>query len=236
LDQVSTCLLSPFELTGRARSHVAQFEGPRFAVQPRVAEAFCDMRSAAAKAGLDLLPFSSFRDFGTQVRIWNSKFRGTRTLYDADGAPRSHGAMGKEQLLWAILEWSALPGASRHHWGTEIDVVDRAAMPAGYRVRLLPEEIAEDGVFHRLHQWLTEHMAGFGFHRPYDVERGGMHAEPWHLSFGELSRPALQALTPEVVLEALETDGTVLEVGLIREQLEEIFSRHVLNVAGLEGA
>ena len=37
-----------------------------------------------------------------------------------------------------ILEWSALPGASRHHWGSEFDVFDLAALPEGYRVQLLP--------------------------------------------------------------------------------------------------
>ena len=33
----------------------------------------------------------------------------------------------------AILLWSALPGASRHHWGTDFDVFDRAAVPPDYR-------------------------------------------------------------------------------------------------------
>ena len=31
----------------------------------------------------------------------------------------------------AILCWSALPGGSRHHWGTDCDVIDAAALPAG---------------------------------------------------------------------------------------------------------
>ncbi|MFC4922674.1 hypothetical protein [Delftia deserti] len=34
------------------------------------------MRNDAKKAGIDLLPFSTFRDFRTQLRIWNGKFSG----------------------------------------------------------------------------------------------------------------------------------------------------------------
>jgi len=45
----------------------------------------------------------------------------------------------------AILHWSALPGASRHHWGTEIDVIDRAALADGRKAQLIPAEYGADG-------------------------------------------------------------------------------------------
>ena len=110
---------------------------------------------------------SGFRDFEAQLRIWNTKYRGERPLYDEAGNIRDHAQPGRRQLIAGILCWSALPGASRHHWGTDLDVIDRAAMPENYRFRLLPEEYESGGVFHRLHAWLDENIARFGFFRPY---------------------------------------------------------------------
>ena len=185
------------------------------------------MRNAAAQDGFDLRPFSSFRDFDTQVTIWNAKFTGSKPLYDETGTRRDFGTLDEIERIWAILEWSALPGASRHHWGTEIDVIDASAMPKGYRVRLLPEEVV--GIFRPMHDWLDANMARFGFFRPYDVERGGMHPEPWHLSFGELSRPALAQLSPEIVGEALAVAG-IEGREFVLSALNNIFERHVLNV------
>ena len=39
----------------------------------------------------------------------------------------------------------------------------------------------------------------------YDVERGGVHPDPWHLSWAPISVPALGALTSEVLREAIES-------------------------------
>jgi hypothetical protein len=74
----------------------------------------------------------------------------------------------------AILWWSALPGTSRHHWGTDFDVLDAAAMPAGYKLQVIPAEYLEGGPFHRLTTWLDAHMGAFGFFRPYTTDRGGV--------------------------------------------------------------
>ncbi len=68
------------ELTGRVRSHIKQFEHPRFAVQVEVADAFYEMKRVAATDGIELHPVSAFRDFDAQVRIWNLKYRGQRPL------------------------------------------------------------------------------------------------------------------------------------------------------------
>ena len=75
-------MLTDLELTGRTRSHVVQYTAPRFAAQPQAAEAFLAMRAAAQKDGIDMQPFSTFRDFNTQLRIWNHKFAGKKPLYD----------------------------------------------------------------------------------------------------------------------------------------------------------
>jgi LAS superfamily LD-carboxypeptidase LdcB len=223
-------MLDPLQLTGRTRSHICQSGEPRFAVHRDVLEHFQAMREAAACEGIDLAIFSGFRDFDSQADIWNRKFVGERTLFDENGVAIDHAQLSEEERIQCILNWSALPGASRHHWGTDIDVFDRAAMPEGYRVRLLPEEYVSGGVFNRLARWLDDSMGRFGFFRPYSEYRGGMFAEPWHLSFVPIAVPALAALTPEVVAEAVK-QGDICGKQTVLERLPEIFERHVLNVA-----
>jgi hypothetical protein len=130
----------------------------------------------------------------------------------------------------AILVWSAVPGASRHHWGSEVDVYDRAAMPEGYRVKLLPEEYATGGVFERLAAWLDENLDRFGFFRPYDRDRGGVYPEPWHISYAAVSSRALSALTPGIVADALR-DEEILGKDRVLARLPEIWRTYVANVA-----
>ena len=222
--------MNELELTGRVRTHIEQIEDPRVALHRDVVEPFLALRDAAAKDGLDVAPFSAFRDFQQQLEIWNRKFRGERPLYDRDGNLREHAGLSEPQLVEAILVWSAVPGASRHHWGSEIDVYDRAAIPEGYRVRLLPEEYVPGGVFERLALWMDENLGRFDFFRPYDRDRGGVYPEPWHISYAPVSSRALSALTPEVVAGALREEQ-VLGKELVLERMPEIWRTYVANVA-----
>ncbi|MEN3353699.1 MAG: hypothetical protein V7640_1857, partial [Betaproteobacteria bacterium] len=144
-------MLNEFELTGRARTHVIQRDDLGAAIHADALEPFLAMKADALRAGIDIAITSGFRDFEAQQRIWNLKWSGARPLYDESGNTREHAALAPAEIVEAILCWSALPGGSRHHWGTEIDVVDRAAIPEGYRVQLLPRETVPGGVFHLLH-------------------------------------------------------------------------------------
>jgi LAS superfamily LD-carboxypeptidase LdcB len=217
------------ELTGRARTHVLQLDAFGAALHRAVVEPFHALRAAAAQDGIELAVFSAYRDFDAQLAIWNRKFRGERPLFDRHGRPRDHLALTEDELLEAILLWSALPGASRHHWGSDVDVFDRAAMPAGYRVQLLPEEYAPGGVFARLARWLDANLERFGFFRPYDVDRGGVHPEPWHISYAPIALRAADALTVELVADTLR-DADVLGKTRLLQRLPEIHRRFVANV------
>ncbi len=224
-------MLNDLELTGRTRTHVMQLDELRCALHRDTVEPFAALRAAAAQEGIDLRVFSAFRDFAAQLSIWNRKFSGQRTLYTRDGGVLEHGALSVEALIEAILNWSALPGASRHHWGSDIDVYDAAAIAPDYRVQLLPEEVAAAGPFARLDRWLSEHAGRFGFFRPYDRDRGGVHPEPWHISHAAISLPALGGLNPGLVAEALQ-EGEVLGREAVLERLDDLFQRYVVNVAG----
>jgi LAS superfamily LD-carboxypeptidase LdcB len=217
------------ELTGRSRTHVIQLSEPRFSAQPEAAIAFLDMRADARHDGIDLLPYSAFRDFRTQVRIWNGKASGKKPLYDSEGRVRVFAALSSVQVIDCILNWSALPGGSRHQWGTEIDVVDGAAMPPGYLPKLLPEEIAPGGIFSELHRWLDAKASRYGFFRPYKRYKGGMFPEPWHLSYAPLSVPALQQVTIGLLVEVTQ-EAEILLKDLVLEMLPEIYRSHILNI------
>jgi LAS superfamily LD-carboxypeptidase LdcB len=218
------------ELTGRSRTHIEQLDDLRVALHRAAVAPFLALREAAAREGIDIRPYSGFRDFDAQVAIWNRKFRGERPLYDRNGSVRDHASLDAEQLVDAILVWSAVPGASRHHWGSEIDVFDAAAMPEGYRVQLLPEEYASGGVFERLARWLDENLQRFDFFRPYDRDRGGVYPEPWHISYGPVSSTALSRLTPEVIADALK-DTEVLGKELVLSRLPDIWRSYVINIS-----
>ena len=51
-----------------------------------------------------------------------------------------------------------LPGASRHHWGHDVDIYDAAAMPEGYQIQLTPEEVEGAGIFAPMHDWLDRYF------------------------------------------------------------------------------
>ena len=223
-------VLSPLELTGRARSHVGLL--PEFGCElaPQAAAALRAMRAAAAPAGIDLQPVSGFRDFQRQLAIWNGKFRGTRVLLDADSRPLDAAGLDAAARVDAILVWTALPGASRHHWGSDCDVIDRKALPPGATVELLPAGYAAGGRYARLSQWLAHHAHDFGFYLPYDRDRGGVQPEPWHLSFAPIAAPALAALDVELLRAALE--GAELEGrAAVAARLAEYYGRYVAAVA-----
>lgn len=220
---------SPMELTGRSRGHIVDLGDPPCSLHHAVVAPFQAMRAAAAAAGIDLVPVSSFRDFDRQLAIWNGKFRGERPLLDPHGQSLDAGTLDADERVAAILVWSALPGASRHHWGTDFDAIDRAAMPDGYRVQLVQQEYVPGGVFARLGQWLGEHAGRFGFYRPYTTWRGGSQPEPWHLSYAPVANQALAQLTPAVLRDALDAVEIEGRAALARK-LPEIFERYVASV------
>lgn len=219
------------QLTGRARDHLTEIDLPdlRCTLHREVIRPFLAMRAAAAADGIDLAAFSGFRDFARQLMIWNEKFRGQRPMQDRDGKPLEALALGPAERVAAILWWSALPGASRHHWGTDFDVMDPGMLPPGYRLQVIPAEYQPGGPFERLTTWLDEHMHAFGFFRPYTTDRGGVRPEPWHLSYAPLAARAQQEFTAgqlRAVLAAADIDGKEQ----VLESLERNFASYVLNV------
>jgi LAS superfamily LD-carboxypeptidase LdcB len=217
------------ELTGRVRAHIVDVADPACALHEHALAPFLSLRRAAAADGFDLLPVSSFRDFERQLSIWNGKFTGEKPVYDAAGAELDVATLAPAERIAAILRWSALPGASRHHWGTDLDVIDRNAVPPGYRVRLVPAEFAAGGPFAAVAAWLDAHAARYGFFRPYRGVRSGVQAEPWHFSFAPVAEQARRGLTAGVLREAID-DSSLLGKDEVLAELDALHARFVANI------
>lgn len=192
---------------------------------------FHDLRDEAAGAGFDVAILSGFRSFDKQLSIWNRKARGELAVLDSSARPLDISTLGDRELVFAILRWSALPGASRHHWGTDIDVYDAAARPDGYEIELVPAEYEGQGMFAPFSQWLDDRIANrtaFGFFRPYDRDRQGVAPERWHLSYGPLASEFLGMLSPELLRDTIEGADMFLK-DVVLENLDEIVHRFVRN-------
>jgi LAS superfamily LD-carboxypeptidase LdcB len=229
--------VSPAALTGRTDAHLCSAaEADRLGVRvhQEVVTPFLQLQAAAREAGFDLQILSGFRSFDDQLSIWNRKVTGKRAVLDSDAVPLDITTLTAQQLVFAILRWSALPGASRHHWGTDLDVYDRAAQPPGYEIELLPAEVNPGGMFGPLHAWLDERIAAgtaFGFFRPYDRDRGGVAPERWHLSYAPVADASLRQLTVDVLRDTVAAADLQLR-DVVLTQLDVIYERFVINTNG----
>ena len=163
---------------------------------------------------------SWFRSFAAQAAIVASELVGRGvTSASSDEAIRA--------ALLGVLSTRAIPGFSRHHWGTDVDVVtaDSAAWrPGGRLAALVP---------------LTRDEApAFGLYTPYvdgrfpAPERPHYNAEPWHMSaaaLGEYTRQRwLSALASGPELERLLDRAAYAIADAFRRQ-----SAGALNLASL---
>lgn len=213
-------------LTGKTTSELVPFIG-NYLVHRGMLQDISAMFLAAKTDGIHLALSSSFRSYDLQEKIWNEKVQGVRPVLDSDSVPVDITTKTPEELLFLIMRWSAIPGGSRHHWGTDIDVYDLAAKPEDYKVQLIPAEYEKGGYFYNAALWLEENMDQFGFFRPYNEDRGGIAPEPWHLSYRPLSEKFLQSFSKEAFFTHLSQSSFLL-AEVARAHQEELYERFIL--------
>ncbi len=139
--------------------------------------AYLTMRQAALADGVNLKIASGTRNFRYQRELWDKKWSGS-TILDGQNillmVPLEPNRFNK------ILEYLAVPGTSRHHWGTDIDL--NGANPAYFET--------EEGKI--VYDWLVVNAPRYGFCQTYnEVEKRAQPSyqeEKWHWSFLPLSR------------------------------------------------
>jgi LAS superfamily LD-carboxypeptidase LdcB len=223
------------QFTGRTQNHLTKLNED-YLVHEEVLIAFNSLKQEASHEGLDLTAISTFRPFDEQLQIWNNKATGQKILLDDNGKPLEFDKLSKEEIVFRILRWSALPGASRHHFGTDIDVIDKKALTdLNYRVQLVPSEYSKDGIFGKLSSWLDIRISdreAFGFYRPYDIDRGGVAPEMWHLSLRPIADEYLSEFSFEVFKKFLESDAyKEMELrDIVLDHAQTIYQRYIVNV------
>jgi len=216
------------QLTGQSQSHLQEVF-PGHLLHRGVVAAYRALIEKAAGEGIALRMASGFRSFDRQLAIWNAKARGERPVVDSEGKPLAIATLSEREQVFAILRWSALPGASRHHWGSDVDIWDSAAVGDDYQLQLTSDEYAAGGPFEHCSRWLDELMTNgnTGFFRPYKgAKKDGVAAEPWHLSFRPLATACERALTPAVLRKLIENTDICLQAAIL-ENLDEIYSRFI---------
>lgn len=153
-------------------------------IRKDVYQAFLEMYKAAKKDGIDLKILSATRSFSGQKRIWEAKWTGKRKV---SGEDLSQAMPFGTDRAKKILEYSAMPGTSRHHWGTDLDLC------------ALNNAFFESGRGKKIYDWLNANARDFGFFQPY-TERSTLRAtghneEKWHWSFLPVSKILTQKYT-----------------------------------------
>lgn len=159
----------------------------------RTLAALTKLAAAAHAAGFDIQVVSATRNFTTQKAIWEQKFSGQRAV---GGKNLAATVKDEEKRALEILRFSSMPGTSRHHWGTDMDLHEaKITGPA------LHNSTFKQGRGKAFHDWLTANAPTYGFCQPYNgdpAERnGGKYAhgyqeERWHWSYRPISADYLK--------------------------------------------
>lgn len=148
-------------------------------------EALVSMYKAALADGVNIKVISAFRSFDHQKRIWEDKWQGKAARF------KQYSEIGDYLMRCkAIMQYSAMPGTSRHHWGTDIDI------------NSLSNSYFEIGAGKKLYNWMQENASKFGFCEPYS-EKGvlretGYEAEKWHWSYQPLACQFLDQFVDQI--------------------------------------
>jgi LAS superfamily LD-carboxypeptidase LdcB len=203
-------------------------------LRPSAAESFKKLKKRASLKGIDLTIVSSFRSFEQQLKIWNEKAQGKRSLLDDQGNALEYSTLSDEEILFSILRWSALPGLSRHHWGTDLDVIDSRPLVnnEGYKVQLIPQEYERGAIFSALGEFLNSaELTECDFYRPYEKDLGGVSPEPWHLSFAKGALEQEKLLSIDLFEKWLNSEN-LKEMSLleqVKEKKKYIFENYIIN-------
>ena len=217
------------QMLGREDTHVKPIVGTQHRLQKDSLDAFLHMQQQASISGVDIQICSSFRSFDKQLSIWNRKWSGELPLNTLDGGQINASDLNDNEKIHAIMLWSALPGASRHHWGTDFDVYDKTQVEnTGHDFQLVPAEYTDRGPCAKLNAWIQTHANEFDFYLPYADYTGGVAREPWHLSYSPIAAKIEQGFNMELLYASIEK-ADILGKASVLSVLPELVNRYTFN-------
>lgn len=175
-------------------------------IQEEVLNAYLKMRNAALAEGINLTIISGTRTFYDQKGIWERKWE-------------INAAETKDSMAIAnkILLFSSMPGTSRHHWGTDIDL------------NSLEDVYFQSGEGLKIYNWLKAHAGEYGFCQTYsdklETNRTGYSMEKWHWSYMPLSSKYLASYIATITysdIKGFKGDNLPQRLGVIQNYVQGI--------------
>ena len=171
--------------------------------------AFIRMWNHAKDDGVNLVIRSATRNFDYQKGIWERKWMGQTRL---EIGVHANEIENETERSLAILRYSSMPGSSRHHWGTDIDL------------NAFTNEYFGDGEGLVIYNWLINHAREYGFCQPYtafDERRtSGYQEEKWHWSYfpisATLTNIAAKSLEDEMI-QGFQGDQTAKDINIVKQ-------------------
>jgi LAS superfamily LD-carboxypeptidase LdcB len=189
-------------------------------LEVRTQNALKEMQIAALKDGIKIQVSSGYRSFDRQRQIWNGKYQD----YQAQG-------LKPDAIFDKIVEYSTVPGTSRHHWGTDIDLIDGNAKYSGSV--LVTDKFHGDGPFCKLKDWMDDNSSKFGFELVYTINnnRTGFEYEPWHYSYAPVSKKYYSDYLKEIDFVNFLRAQNIMGMDQISdERLQLYYKEHIQGV------
>ncbi len=176
--------------------------------------AFEKMFDAAKKDGVVLQIISATRPFHHQKSIWEAKWTGGRLV---GGKNLSKAIPEPAARALEILKFSSMPGTSRHHWGTDLDL------------NSLENSYFEKGKGLKIYEWLSAHAKDYGFCQPYspkgEERPHGYEEEKWHWTY----MPVSQKLTADFAAQ-IQNESIKGFKGCESAPLIDVVQKYVLGI------
>lgn len=193
--------------------------GDGIGLQKEAYDCFLKMKAAAKKQGIEIQVASGYRSFARQKSIWNRKYKS-----NTDQGMSPLDAMSK------IIAYSTYPGTSRHHWGTDIDIIDAAATYSGSV--LDPDKFEGNGPFRKLKEWMDANANTYGFYLVYtnNPDRKGFNYEPWHYSYRPISKPMLDAYRKLDIVKIIKSENLLGHDHMTEDFINRYVEENVLGI------
>lgn len=203
-------------LTGKSSPELL---GDGIGLQKEAYDSFLKMKADAKKQGIEIQVASGYRNFSRQKSIWNRKYKS----YTDQG-------MSPLDAMEKIIAYSTYPGTSRHHWGTDIDIIDAAATYSGSV--LDPDKFEGDGPFRKLKIWMDNNANTYGFYLVYtnNPNRKGFNYEPWHYSYRPISKPMLDAYKMLDIAKIIKSENLLGHDHMTEDFINRYVEENVLGI------
>ncbi len=194
-------------------------KGDKFKMHKEAYTHFIEMKKAAFKDNISIELVSAYRSFEKQKQIFENKYN----LHLSEG-------LSPIEAIQKIIEYSTIPGTSRHHWGTDIDIIDANSIRPQHVLN--EEHFNEKGPFYKLKEWLNSHAHSYGFYEVYTNNpiRKGFKYEPWHYSYAPISKPMLQSYKKLDIKKVLQEENILGNTYFTDSFISTYYSENILDI------